>query len=129
MSSQMIDRPDATSLDAPFVIAGRTFTSRLIVGTGKYRTNDEMVRAIDASGAEMVTVAVRRVDLDRTKEEGILYHLDPEQYFLLPNTAGCYTADEAVRYARLGRAAGLNDWLKLEVIGDQKTLLPDVAAT
>jgi thiazole synthase len=77
----------------------------------------------------MVTVAVRRVDLDRTKEEGILYHLDPERIFLLPNTAGCYTADEAIRYARLGRAAGLSDWVKLEVIGDQKTLLPDVAAT
>jgi thiazole synthase len=115
--------------DEPLVIAGRTFRSRLIVGTGKYRDNETMVRAIEASGAEMVTVAVRRVDLDRTKEEGILYHLDPERIFLLPNTAGCYTAEEAVRYARLGRAAGLNDWVKLEVIGDQRTLLPDVAAT
>ncbi|HEX6938735.1 MAG TPA: thiazole synthase [Longimicrobiales bacterium] len=115
--------------DLPLVIAGREFRSRLVVGTGKYRTNDEMVRAIEASGAEMVTVAVRRVDLDRTKEEGILYHLDPAKIFLLPNTAGCYTADEAVRYARLGRAAGLNDWVKLEVIGDARTLLPDVAAT
>src|SRR5690606_27404867 len=96
---------------------------------GKYRTNREMVDAIEASGAEVVTVAVRRVDLDREKEEGILYHLDPERYFLLPNTAGCYTAEEAIRYARLARAAGLSDWLKLEVIGDQETLLPDVAAT
>jgi thiazole synthase len=115
--------------DDPLVIAGRTFQSRLIVGTGKYRDNETMVRAIEASGAEMVTVAVRRVDLDRTKEEGILYHLDPERIFILPNTAGCYTAEEAVRYARLARAAGLNDWVKLEVIGDQRTLLPDVAAT
>src|SRR5690606_12861157 len=115
--------------DEPLVIAGRTFRSRLIVGTGKYRDNETMVRAIEASGAEMVTVAVRRVDLDRTREEGILYHLDPERIFLLPNTAGCYSAEEAVRYARLGRAAGLNDWVKLEVIGDQRTLLPDVSAT
>jgi thiazole synthase len=88
-----------------------------------------MVRAIEASDTEMVTVAVRRVDLDRSQEEGILHHLDPERIFLLPNTAGCYTADEAIRYARLGRAAGLSDWVKLEVIGDRDTLLPDVAAT
>lgn len=115
--------------DAPFVIAGREFRSRLMVGTGKYRSNEEMVAAIDASGAEMVTVAVRRVDLDRSNEEGVLHHLDPERFFLLPNTAGCYTAEEAVRYARLARAAGLNDWVKLEVIGDQRTLLPDVVAT
>lgn len=120
---------EKTQRDEPLVIAGREFRSRLVVGTGKYRTNDEMVRAIEASGAEMVTVAVRRVDLDRSKEEGVLFHLDPEQIFLLPNTAGCYTADEAIRYARLGRAAGLSDWVKLEVIGDQRTLLPDVAAT
>ena len=118
-----------TVRDDPLVIAGRAFRSRLIVGTGKYRDNETMVRAIEASGAEMVTVAVRRVDLDRTKEEGILYHLDPERIFILPNTAGCYTAEEAVRYARLARAAGLNDWVKLEVIGDQRTLLPDVSAT
>jgi thiazole synthase len=112
-----------------FRIADRVFASRLIVGTGKYRTNQQMVEAIAASGADMVTVAVRRVDLDRTKEEGILYHLDPAKIFLLPNTAGCYTAEEAIRYARLGRAAGMSDWVKLEVIGDQKTLLPDVFAT
>lgn len=120
---------EQTLRDEPLVIAGRQFRSRLVVGTGKYRTNEEMVRAIEASGAEMVTVAVRRVDLDRSKEEGVLFHLDPEKIFLLPNTAGCYTADEAIRYARLGRAAGLSDWVKLEVIGDQRTLLPDVAAT
>ena len=113
----------------PFVIGDRPFTSRLIVGTGKYRTNREMVDAIRASGAEMVTVAVRRVDLDRSVEEGILHHLDPAEFFLLPNTAGCYTAADALRYARLGRAAGLNDWVKLEVIGDERTLLPDTAAT
>jgi thiazole synthase len=111
--------------DAPLTIGGRSFHSRLMVGTGKYRNNEEMVRAIAASGAEIVTVAVRRVDLDRTKDQGILYHLSPEQYFLLANTAGCYTADEAVRYARLGREAGFNEFVKLEVIGDRETLLPD----
>jgi thiazole synthase len=110
-------------------IAARPLRSRLILGTGKYRDNEMMVRAFEAADVEIVTVAVRRVNLDRTQEEGILYHLDPARIFLLPNTAGCYTADEAIRYARLGRAAGLNDWVKLEVIGDQRTLLPDVAAT
>src|SRR5688572_33084270 len=84
-----------------------------------------MLAAIEASGAECVTVAVRRVDLDRRKEAGILHHLDPERYFLLANTAGCYTADEAVRYARLAREAGFNEFVKLEVIGDRETLLPD----
>ncbi len=113
----------------PFEIGGRTFTSRLILGTGKYPDNATMVRALRASGTEMVTVAVRRVDLDRSQEEGILHHLDPDEFFLLPNTAGCFNADEAIRYARLGRAAGLGDFVKLEVIGDQTTLLPDTAAT
>jgi thiazole synthase len=98
-----------------------------MVGTGKYRDNETMVRAIEASGAEVVTVAVRRVDLDRRKAEGVLYHLDPDQYFLLANTAGCYTPDEAIRYARLAREAGFNEFLKLEVIGDRETLLPDTA--
>jgi thiazole synthase len=97
-----------------------------MVGTGKYADNRTMVNAIEASGAEVVTVAVRRVDLDRTKQEGILHHLDPKQFFLLANTAGCYTADEAVRYARLAREAGFSEYIKLEVIGDQETLLPDV---
>ena len=115
--------------DSSFVIGGTSFASRLIVGTGKYRNNGEMVAAIRASRAEMVTVAVRRVDLDRSREEGILHHLDPSEFFLLPNTAGCYTVADALRYARLGRAAGLNDWIKLEVIGDERTLLPDTAAT
>jgi thiazole synthase len=110
---------------APLTIGGRSFRSRLMVGTGKYRDNGEMARAIEASGAEIVTVAVRRVDLDRTKADGILYHLSPDQYFLLANTAGCYTADEAVRYARLAREAGFNEFVKLEVIGDRETLLPD----
>lgn len=120
---------DSRVSDEPLVIAGRTLRSRLMVGTGKYRTNAEMVEAIDASGAEVVTVAVRRVDLDRTKEEGILHHLNVERYFLLPNTAGCYTREEAVRYARLARAAGFTDWVKLEVLGDEETLLPDVEGT
>ncbi len=113
----------------PLVVGGQEFRSRLLVGTGRYATNKAMVDSIRASGADVVTVAVRRIDLDRTKEEGILYHLDPEEFFLLANTAGCYTADEAIRYARLARAAGFNDFLKLEVIGDEATLLPDVQGT
>ncbi|HUF13027.1 MAG TPA: thiazole synthase [Longimicrobiales bacterium] len=127
MSQAVVERKVAG--ERPLVIGGREFGSRLIVGTGKYRTNEEMVRSIEASGADCITVAVRRVDLDRTKEEGVLYHLDPEKYFLLPNTAGCYTAEDAIRYARLGRAAGFSEFVKLEVIGDEKTLLPDVVAT
>jgi thiazole synthase len=115
------------ALDTPFAIAGREFRSRLMVGTGKYASNEQMVRAIEASGAEVVTVAVRRVPLDRSREDGVLYHLDWTRFFLLANTAGCYSAEEAVRYARLARAAGFNEWVKLEVIGDQETLLPDVA--
>jgi thiazole synthase len=115
----------APLIDSPLVVGGQAFTSRLLVGTGKYRSNQEMVQAIEASGAEVVTVAVRRVDLDRRKEEGMLYHLDPKRYFLLANTAGCYTADEAIRYARLAREAGFNEFIKLEVIGDKATLLPD----
>lgn len=112
--------------EEPLLIGNHRFRSRLFVGTGKYRSNEEMLAAIEASGAECVTVAVRRVDLDRRKEAGILHHLDPDRYFLLANTAGCYTADEAIRYARLGREAGFNDFVKLEVIGDRETLLPDV---
>ena len=110
------------------VIAGRAFRSRLIVGTGKYRSLQEMTRAHAASGADMVTVAVRRVNLtDRTKES-LLDHIDRKNFFILPNTAGCYTADEAVRTARLGREVGLSEWVKLEVIGDEQTLLPDTEA-
>jgi thiazole synthase len=115
----------AAPVDRPLTIGGREFRSRLLVGTGKYRDNETMLRALEASGAEVVTVAVRRVDLDRRHEQGILYHLDPSRFFLLANTAGCYTADDAVRYARLAREAGFNEFIKLEVIGDQETLLPD----
>ena len=110
------------------VIAGRTFSSRLIVGTGKYSSPAVMAKAHEASGADMVTVAVRRVNIsDRTKES-LLDFIDTSKIFLLPNTAGCYTADEAVRTARLGREAGLSNWVKLEVIGDEATLFPDNAA-
>jgi thiazole synthase len=106
-------------------IAGRTFRSRLLVGTGKYRTPQEMASCHEASGAEVVTVAVRRVNLtDRTKES-LLDYIPREKYFLLPNTAACYTADEAIRAARLGREVGLSNWVKLEVIGDPETLFPD----
>jgi len=109
------------------VIAGRLFASRLIVGTGKYRSFSEMQRAHQASGADMITVAVRRVNLtDRTKES-LLDYIDRDKYFLLPNTAGCYSAEEAIRTARLGREVGLSHWVKLEVIGDQQTLFPDTA--
>ncbi|SFU34577.1 thiazole synthase [Alicyclobacillus macrosporangiidus] len=110
------------------VIAGRSFRSRLMVGTGKYRTMEEMRQALDASGAEIVTVAVRRVNLDE-REESLLAYIDLDRYFLLPNTAGCHTAEEAIRTARLARAAGLSNWVKLEVIPDDGTLLPDPVAT
>lgn len=113
--------------DGPLIIAGKEFGSRLIAGTGKYANPDVMLAALRASGTEMVTVAVRRVDL--SGREGILHVLDPEEFFLLANTAGCSTAEEAIRYARLARAAGFNDWLKLEVIGDPHTLAPDTPAT
>ena len=111
--------------DVPFVIAGRTFQSRLIVGTGKYPSMPIMVKAHAASGADMVTVAVRRVNLTDRSQESLLDYLDQEQLFILPNTAGCYTAEEAIRTARLGREAGLSNWVKLEVIGDKDTLFPD----
>src|SRR5258708_10021492 len=107
-------------------IAGREFQSRLFVGTGKYRSFPEMARCHHASGAEVVTVAVRRVNLTDKSKESLLDYIDRSKFFILPNTAACYTADEAVRTARLGREAGLSEWVKLEVIGDQKTLYPDV---
>ncbi len=116
------------SMSDPLIIAGRQLRSRLIVGTGKYKSFQETARALEASGADMVTVAVRRVNLDRSKES-LLDYLDPKKYVLLPNTAGCYTADEAIRAARLAREVGISDWVKLEVIGDQATLFPDVQAT
>ena len=106
-------------------IEGRTFSSRLIVGTGKYSSPAVMVLAHEASGADMITVAVRRVNISDRSRESLLDYVDTSKYFLLPNTAGCYTADEAVRTAHLGREAGLSNWVKLEVIGDERTLLPD----
>ena len=116
-----------------FVIAGRSFRSRLIIGTGKYPSFPVMAAAHEASGAEMVTVAVRRVNIHDRSRESLLDYIDPERYVLLPNTAGCYTAEDAVRTARLGREAGLSNWVKLEVIGDERTLFPDnealIAAT
>jgi thiazole synthase len=107
------------------ILAGREFRSRLIVGTGKYPSLQVMREAHEASGADMVTVAVRRVDLKARGPENLLDHIDPKRMFILPNTAACYTVDEAVRTARLGREAGLSHWVKLEVIGDEKTLYPD----
>jgi thiazole synthase len=107
------------------IIAGREFRSRLIVGTGKYRSFQEMARCHTASGAEMVTVAVRRVNLTDKSKESLLDYIDRTKFFILPNTAACYTADDAIRTARLGREVGLSNWVKLEVIGDQKTLFPD----
>src|SRR6266403_1658118 len=106
-------------------IADKTFTSRLFVGTGKYSSPAVMVRAHEASGAEMITVAVRRVNIADRAKESLLDYIDTSKYFLLPNTAGCYTADEAIRTARLGREAGLSNWVKVEVIGDERTLFPD----
>ncbi len=106
-------------------IADREFRSRLFVGTGKYKSFQEMVRAHEASGAEVVTVAVRRVNLTDKSKESMLDYIDRNKFFILPNTAGCYSADEAVRTARLAREVGLSNWIKLEVIGDQKTLFPD----
>jgi thiazole synthase len=109
----------------PFVLAGREFQSRLVVGTGKYPSHAVMQAAHAASGTEMVTVAVRRVDLSARGAESLLSWIDRSRIFLLPNTAGCYTAEDAVRTARLAREAGLSHWIKLEVIGDERTLFPD----
>ena len=120
-------------VDSPLTIAGRTFRSRLIVGTGKYPSHEIMRQAHQASGADMVTVAVRRVNLTDRTQESLLDYIDTNAITLLPNTAGCYTVDDAVRTARLGREAGLSHWVKLEVIGDERTLFPDnealIAAT
>src|SRR5579864_9393151 len=107
------------------IIAGREFRSRLIVGTGKYRSFPEMARCHTASGAEMITVAVRRVNLTDKSKESLLDFIDRTKFFILPNTAACYNADDAIRTARLAREVGLSNWVKLEVIGDQKTLFPD----
>src|SRR6266481_6904942 len=107
------------------VIAGRTFASRLIVGTGKYRSFQEMQRCHEASGADMVTVAVRRVNLTDRSKESLIDFIDRTKIFILPNTAACYTAEDAIRTARLAREVGLSNWVKLEVIGDERTLFPD----
>lgn len=115
------------SMADPLKIADREFRSRLIVGTGKYRSFQEMARCHEASGAEMVTVAVRRVNLTDRSKESLLDYIDRTRFFILPNTAGCYTADEAIRTARLSREVGLSNWIKLEVIGDERTLFPDNA--
>ncbi len=112
-------------MEDALVIHGRQFRSRLIVGTGKYRTMREMAQAIEASGADVVTVALRRIQLADRPKETLLDYLDRDRYFLLANTAGCYTADEAIRTAHLARELGLSNWVKLEVIGDQQTLFPD----
>jgi thiazole synthase len=108
-----------------FRIADREFRSRLIIGTGKQRTFQEMARCLEESGADMVTVAVRRVNLTDRSKESLLDYIDTKKFFILPNTAGCYTAEEAVRTARLAREVGLSNWIKLEVIGDAETLFPD----
>lgn len=115
--------------DDKFELAGRVFQSRLIVGTGKYRDFAETRQAVEASGAEIVTVAVRRVNITERNRENLLDYLDPQRYMILPNTAGCYTAEEAIRTARLARETGVSDFVKLEVIGDQQTLFPDTPAT
>ena len=110
-------------------IANREFNSRLIIGTGKYRSNEEMVAAFERSGAEMITVAVRRVNITDRSQPSLLDFIDLKKFSLLPNTAACYTADEAIRTAMLAREVGMSDWVKVEVIGDQKTLFPDNEAT
>ena len=111
----------------PLIIAGREFTSRLWVGTGKYKDFAETKKAIEASGADVVTVAVRRVNITDRSKENLLDYLDPKKYIILPNTAGCYNVEDALRYARLARAAGVSDLIKLEVLGDERTLFPDTA--
>lgn len=115
--------------DDKFELAGRIFKSRLIVGTGKYRDFAETKAAVEESGAEIVTVAVRRVNITDVNKENLLDYIDPKRYQILPNTAGCYTVEEAVRTCRLAREAGVGDMVKLEVIGDDKTLFPDVIGT
>lgn len=113
----------------PFVLAGKEYRSRLIVGTGKYKDFDENRRAVEASGAEIVTVAVRRVNITDPNKENLLDYIDPKKYTILPNTAGCYTAEDAIRTCRLAREAGIGNMVKLEVIGDQRTLFPDIPGT
>lgn len=116
-------------MDDKLVIRGIEFKSRLWVGTGKYRDFEETAKAVEASGADVVTVAVRRTNIFDVKSENLLDYIDPKKYIILPNTAGCYTVEDALRYARLARETGVSDLIKLEVIGDDKTLFPDVCAT
>ena len=113
-------------MEDKLIIRGIEFNSRLWVGTGKYKDFEETARAIEASGADVVTVAVRRVNITDRKSENLLDFIDPKKYKILPNTAGCYTVQDALRYSRLAREAGVSDMIKLEVIGDEKTLFPDV---
>jgi thiazole synthase len=116
-------------MDDKLNIKGIEFSSRLWVGTGKYKDFDETARALEASGTDLVTVAVRRVNITDRKSENLLDFIDLKKYKILPNTAGCYTVEDALRYARLAREAGVSDLIKLEVIGDEKTLFPDVCGT
>src|SRR6202000_3517085 len=115
--------------DKPFVVAGKTYQSRLIVGTGKYKTYAENAAALEASGAEIVTVAVRRVNLTDPNHPRLIDFIDPKKYTYLPNTAGCFTSEDALRTLRLARAAGGWKLVKLEVLGDQKTLYPNMPET
>ncbi|MGA1487863.1 MAG: thiazole synthase [Planctomycetota bacterium] len=122
------ESPAATLSPPPITLGDRTFQSRLFVGTGKYRDPETMIAALDASGCDVVTVAIRRVDF-KGGEDPVMAHLDRGRYTILPNTAGCFDAEDAVRVARLSRELGLGDWVKLEVLGDRKTLLPDPVGT
>ncbi|MCO5176444.1 MAG: thiazole synthase [Thermomicrobiales bacterium] len=119
----------ATAVDTPLIIGGKEFTSRLLVGTGKYRNNEEMLGAFEASGTQIITVALRRIDFDDPKSRSVLEDVDWTRFQILPNTAGCATAEEAIRVARLARAMGLSDWIKLEVIPDPVYLFPDPIGT
>jgi thiazole synthase len=118
-----------TRIDRPLVIAGQQFSSRLMVGTGKYRSSQEMNAAFEASGAQIITVALRRIDFDDPASRSVLEDVDWKKYTILPNTAGCQTAEEAIRIARMARAMELSNWVKLEVIPDPKYLLPDPIGT
>lgn len=125
----MEDARPAAAPDRPLTIAGRSFASRLIIGTGKYKSYEENARALEASGAEIITVAVRRVNLSDPSQPMLVDHIDPEKYVFLPNTAGCFTGEDAVRTLRLAREAGGWDLVKLEVLSDPKHLYPDMEET
>ena len=127
--SVVVEERDLSMSDSPLVVAGRTFQSRLIVGTGKYTSYAQNAEAARAAGAEMVTVALRRVNWSNPDEDRLQDHVKPDEFTYLPNTAGCFTADDAVRTLRLAREAGGWDLVKLEVLSDQKTLYPDMEET